>query len=111
MNIVVGDRVAWDAPKFRGGSFFRGRCRGAKFVGTERLSGVVERESYGRTGQHTFSVRLDDGSLKLVKGRNLYENIAAYEEGPDHAERAAEKAARSEAAKERRATRGLGVLP
>lgn len=105
MNIMIGDRVEWDAPIFKGGSFFRGRCRGARFVGTARLAGVVERESYGRTGQHTFSIRLDDGSLKLVKGRNLYGNIVRHEPAPHTPEEIAAKRDRSERARLRREER------
>ena len=87
--IRTGDRVVWDAPQFSGGSFFRGRCRGAKFIGTERLAGVVERHSYGAgTGQHTFSIRLDDGTLKRVKGRNLYPHLVEHVADPHSADRA-----------------------
>ncbi len=95
MNILPGDRLTWDASQFRGGSFFRGRSKGAKFTGTVRLSGMVERDSYGeRTGQHTFTIRLDDGTLKHVKGRNLYPHIVEHIPGPDHAEQEAAKQSR-----------------
>ena len=87
--IRTGDRIVWDAPQFTGGSFYRGRCKGAKFAGMIRLSGVVERHSYGADcGQHTFSVRLADGTLKRVKGRNLYPNLIAHEPAADSADRA-----------------------
>jgi len=87
--IRTGDFVVWDAPQFAGGSFYRGRCRGARFVGTERLSGRVERHSYGAsTAQHTFSIRLADGTLKLVKGRNLYPNLIHHEPAADSPDRA-----------------------
>lgn len=90
--IRTGDRVVWDAPQFSGGSFFRGRSKGAKFTGTLRLSGIVESHSYGKkTNQHTFSIRLDDGTLKKVKGRNLYGNLVEHtpdENSPDRAVRA-----------------------
>jgi len=86
--IRTGDRIVWDAPQYSGGSFFRGRCRGARFTGTVRLAGVVERHSYGsERGQHTFSIRLDDGSLKRVKGRNLYPNIVAHTPDPNSPDR------------------------
>ncbi len=92
MSILPGDRVTWDAPQFKGGSFFRGRSSGAKFTGTVRLSGVVVKDSYGeRTGQHTFTIRLDDGTVKRVKGRNLYPHIVEHIPGPDHDARAAAK--------------------
>lgn len=87
--IRTGDKVTWDAPQFSGGSFFRGRSRGAKFTGTIRLSGVVERHSYGADrGQHTFSIRLTDGSLKRVKGRNLYPHLVEHSPDPNSPDRA-----------------------
>lgn len=86
--IRTGDRVEFVLPIFSGGSFFRGRCIGKPTkVGEQKYSGVVERHSYGeKTGQHTFSIRLDDGTLKLVKGRNLYPNLTKHtvdETSPD----------------------------
>lgn len=86
--IRTGDKVTWDAPQFKGGSAFNGRFKGAKFVGNIRLSGTVERHSYGAdTGQHTFSIRLDDGSLKLVKGRNFYPNLIEHIPDPNSPDR------------------------
>ena len=109
MNLVVGDRIEWNEKQFTGGSNWGGRFRGAKFVGTVARAGVIERESYGATGQHTFSVRLDDGTLKRVKGRNLYPNITRHEPGADHIKNADEKTARSDAAKIRREERAMGA--
>ena len=87
--IRTGDKVVWDAPQFSGGSFFRGRSKGAKYTGTLRLSGVVERHSYGQErGQHTFSVRLTDGTLKRVKGRNLYPHLVEHVPAADSPDRA-----------------------
>jgi hypothetical protein len=41
--------------------------------------GVIEAHSYGADrGQHTFSVRLSDGSLRLIKGRNLYPRLLKH---------------------------------
>lgn len=96
MNICAGDYVEWDAPQFEGGSFYHGRSTGKpRFVGTQSFAGVVERDSYGeKTGQHTFSIRLADGSLKRVKGRNLYPNITRHAQGVNHASEAEGKAAR-----------------
>ena len=86
--IRVGDKITWDAPQFKGGSRFRGRVTGAKLVGHKRFSGIVERHSYGeKTGQHTFSVRLADGTLKLVKGRNLYPNLIEHVPDPKSPDR------------------------
>ena len=85
MNLVVGDYVEFILPQFSGGSFYRGRCSGAKYLGDKQFSGTIEKESYGRTsGQHTFSIRLLDGSLKMVKGRNLYPAITLHREGIEH---------------------------
>lgn len=42
-------------------------------TGYELVQGTVEKESYGREkGQHTFTIRLKDGSSLRIKGRNLY---------------------------------------
>lgn len=78
--IRTGDYVVWEQPKFEGGSFYRGRVSGRpRFVGTERYSGKVLKHSYGeKTGQHTFTVLLDGGGKKLVKGRNLYPNLVQH---------------------------------
>lgn len=45
------------------------------------LSGVVLRHSYGaERGQHTFSIQISTkGSLKLVKGRNLYPKLTRHQ--------------------------------
>jgi len=90
--IRTGDYVVWDAPQFQGGSFFRGRSTGKpKFVGTKRFAGKVEKHSYGdKTGQHTFSIRLDDGSIKLVKGRNLYPHLVEHVVAQDSPDRVSE---------------------
>lgn len=86
--IRTGDRVTWDAPQFEGGSFYRGRCRGAKYTGSKELSGVVVKHSYGsERNQHTFTILLDDGRKKLVKGRNLYPNIIKHIPDPDSIDR------------------------
>jgi hypothetical protein len=78
--IRTGDRVRFQLPVFQGGSFFRGRQVGKpRVVGHKEFSGVVVRHSYGaEKGQHTFSIQLDDGSLKRVKGRNLYPNLIQH---------------------------------
>lgn len=42
-------------------------------------SGIVRKHSYGeKTGQHTFTIDLDTGGYKLVKGRNLYTNLLKH---------------------------------
>jgi hypothetical protein len=95
MNLLIGDRIEFRLPQFSGGSFFQGRARGAKYTGDKDFAGVIERESYGRaSGQHTFSIRLDDGTLKRVKGRNLYDAILTHAPAADHEAQAAAKQAR-----------------
>lgn len=78
--IRTGDRLKFTLPIFSGGSFYRGKSTGRpKVVGHEEFSGVVLRHSYGaETGQHTFTILLDDGRKKLVKGRNLYPNVTEH---------------------------------
>ena len=78
--IRTGDRVKFKLPIFKGGSFFRGRCTSKpKYVGDQEFSGVVVSHSYGeKTGQHTFTILLDNGEKKLVKGRNLYPNLIEH---------------------------------
>jgi hypothetical protein len=78
--IRTGDRVKFKLPKFVGGSFFKGRVRGKVVVsGHEEFSGVVIKHSYGKlTHQHTFTILLDNGKKKLVKGRNLYPNLIEH---------------------------------
>lgn len=85
MNLCTGDKVKFQLPKFKGGSFFRGKSSGAKFIGYQEYIGIIEKDSYGsKTGQHTFTILLESGDKKLVKGRNLYPNILSYEPGINH---------------------------
>lgn len=78
--IRTGDYVVWEAKIFAKGSFFNGRYQGgAKFIGTEQYEGRVIKHSYGaKTGQHTFTILLSDGTKKMVKGRNLYPNLLEH---------------------------------
>ncbi len=77
--IRTNDYVIWNAPQFTGGSKFRGRVKRAKFIGVKRFSGKIIKHSYGHDrGQHTFTILLDNGKKKLVKGRNLYPNIIEH---------------------------------
>jgi hypothetical protein len=86
--IRTGDTVTWNAPQFTGGSFYRGRCQGAKYTGDKQLSGTVIRHSYGELrGQHTFTILLTDGSKKRVKGRNLYPNLLDHIPNPNSEDR------------------------
>ena len=89
--IRTGDKVRWNHPQFEGGSFYQGRSRGARFIGYKEYSGIVIRHSYGEDkGQHTFTIQLDDGSLKRVKGRNLYPNLISHEPDPNSLDRVAD---------------------
>jgi len=46
------------------------------------LSGEVITSSYGLDkGQHTFTIQLNQGSIKLVKGRNLYDRLTNHIQG------------------------------
>jgi hypothetical protein len=62
-----------------------------KSTATE-FSGVVVHNSYGElTGQHTFTVLLDDGSTKKrIMGRNLYARLTAHVQGADSIEQSQE---------------------
>ena len=45
------------------------------------VSGKVISHSYGRTGQHTFTIKLDRNcgeEIKLIRGRNLYPGIIEH---------------------------------
>ena len=46
------------------------------------IKGTVINESYGETGQHTFSIKSEYGTV-LVKGRNLYPNIINHIQGEE----------------------------
>lgn len=46
------------------------------------FEGDVIKSSYGsKTGQHTFTILLENGCKKLVKGRNLYDRLLKHEAG------------------------------
>jgi hypothetical protein len=48
------------------------------------IRGKVIRHSYGANkNQHTFSIQKLDGSLLLVKGRNLYPNLLKHIPGQE----------------------------
>jgi hypothetical protein len=107
MNIVTGTKLLVDEPVFAGGSFYRGRARGASVVGRRQFAAVVERESYGASrGQHTFTLRVTGGvdgldppavgSVVRRKGRTLYRNAELVDQPDDYELVAADKAARAE---------------
>lgn len=102
-DVVVGDEVCFDQATFSG-SFRR-----ATFAGYERVCGQVLRESYGlHKQQHTFTLRLDDGRTRRIKGRNLYAHGVWRKPWPGEDERAfalTEKHARGDRAREARRMR------
>lgn len=50
----------------------------------EILMGEIFKHSYGvERYQHTFTVLLDNGEKKLVKGRNLYPNLLEHIQGEE----------------------------
>lgn len=68
----TGDACAGDYVAFER-AMFVGSFRNAKFTGFERIEGEIIRDSYGRDKQqHTFTLRLADGSVTRVKGRVMY---------------------------------------
>lgn len=96
-DCVTGDHVAFERAKFSG-SF-----RNAKFAGFELVVGEIVSDSYGRDKQqHTFTLRLADGSSTRIKGRNLYANGTWRQPWADESMRrvaASEKHARGDAAR------------
>lgn len=102
-DVVRGDKVAFERATFNG-SF-----RNAKFAGFERIVGEVVADSYGAAKQqHTFTLRLTDGSTLRIKGRNLYANGTYRQPWADEAARreaANEKHGRGDAARAARAER------
>jgi len=78
-----GDNVAFERATF-GGSF-----RNATFEGFQMIVGEIVADSYGKARQqHTFTLRLADGSHLRIKGRNLYAN-GIYRAPRDESERRA----------------------
>lgn len=50
----------------------------------EVMAGEVTHHSYGASkGQHTFTIALNTGGRKLVKGRNLYDRLIEHEPGDE----------------------------
>ena len=89
MNLVIGDSVEFDLPQFEGGSFYSsGRFRRGKpgtYVGHRSFTGIIEKDWYDVNTRHWFSIRLANGKLKRVQGRNLYPAISKHTPGTDHA--------------------------
>ena len=114
-NLTIGTYVKIKEPVFSG-SF-----RNATYEGDRIISGEIVNESYGSTGQHTFtilahSITGEDATKYKIgqkirrKGRNVYPNLLDYRYPEDHDKLAVEKQTRSEAAKIIREKRYLGVM-
>jgi hypothetical protein len=110
-DVCSGDEIAFERARFTGS------YRRPQFDGFELICGRVERESYGaQRQQHTFTLRLPDGSTTLIKGRNLYKNGVWRKPWPDESARVAslhEKHARGRVAraqKERRMLESSNVI-
>lgn len=95
-NLVVGCQITWQEP------VFYGYYKNAKFGGYRKISGEIIKESYGSTGQHTFTVlaieitgeeadKYEVGAKIRRKGRNLYPHLIDCTVPVDYAERAREK--------------------
>lgn len=68
-DCCMGDEVRFEQAKFSGS------YRKPKFAGFEMITAKIIRDNYGEEKQqHTFTLELEDGSTKLIKGRNLYRN-------------------------------------
>jgi len=68
-DACCGDFVSFERATF-GGSF-----RSPKFLGFEKITGEIVKDSYGKAKQqHTFTIKLENGELMRIKGRNLYSN-------------------------------------
>lgn len=82
-DVVRGDEVRFER------AVFSGSFRKPIFSHIEIVSGMVVSESYGRAKQqHTFTLKLLDGSILRIKGRNLYRRAVWRKPWPDESERA-----------------------
>jgi hypothetical protein len=104
----TGDACVGDQVKFER-AVFTGSFKKPKFSHNETIEGEIIRDSYGdKKQQHTFTLRLSDESIILIKGRNLYRNGCLRAEWKDEKERAkilSEKHNRGSAARSARKSR------
>ena len=101
-DVCVGDIVLFPRKKFSGS------YKKPKFEGIELVEGEIVRDSYGADKQqHTFTIKLKDGSETRIKGRNLYD-LGVWAKKRDESERQAaldEKHARGDVARKNREVR------
>jgi hypothetical protein len=76
-------------PTFTTSKAIRNGCI-VEFYSTSKgkvIEGTVVKNSYGeKTGQHTFTIQMDDKTKMQVKGRNLYPNIIKHIQGDESKE-------------------------
>ena len=81
-DVVVGDHISFER------ATFSGSWRKPKFAGMETITGLVVNDSYGSAKQqHTFTLKLEDGSKLCIKGRNVYRNGVRRAAWADEAQR------------------------
>ncbi|MEG0617635.1 MAG: hypothetical protein RR508_08750, partial [Oscillospiraceae bacterium] len=109
-NNITGDAAKGDEVVFIEAKY-TGSYKNAKFVGFDVVEGKIINESYGEDKQqHTFTLELNDGSKKKIKGRNLYK-YGLFSKPRNYNERAAaldEKHGRGSAARKIRNERLMG---
>ena len=107
-DCCIGDVVVFERAVFSG-SFIK-----PKFSHMETIVGEIIKESYGiEKQQHTFTLKLDDGSKMRIKGRNLYRNGILRKQWEDEKKRdelLEEKHNRGEKAREARDIRKNGFM-
>lgn len=83
----TGDAVTGDEVRFSQ-AMFSGSFRKPKFAGYRLITGVIVNDSYGQDKQqHTFTLKLEDGSSLKIKGRNLYRNGTWRKPWPNESDR------------------------
>jgi len=105
MNLTAGTKIRLKEQVFEG--YPRSRLAGQR-----EIVGTITKESYGaKRGQHTFTIQVESadgykapeiGKKILRKGRNVYGKCQVLSYPDNHAELAAEKAARASSAKDKK---------
>jgi len=112
-DVVTGDEIEFEFREWERVKLNRYGRIGWRFGGPETLRGRVVNDSYGRAKQqHTFTLELEDGSIRLIKGRVLYRFWVRRKKWKDESAREAalaEKHLRGDSAREARAIRKMAV--